>query len=375
VTRTLERLVAAVESRGGAVRVETAADPAAVPDARVMRWPSAPFWAYPQLQMAAPLRGEVTEGLARWKPTLIHATTPFGVGLAGRSAARALRVPFVSSHHTAYGDYLRHYGLGALEAITWPYLRWFHNSGAMTFAPTRIVADQLTREGIENVRVWSRGVDRTRFHPRFRSAEMRAQMGAGPEDTVVAYVGRLAPEKGIHVALEAMHQVMARDAGTRVRFALAGDGPDEARCRAHAPPRTWFAGPLSGEALSAFYASADLFVFASTTETFGNVVLEAMASGLPVVAADVGATLELAHSETARLFRAGDAGDLAAVIEALIADATNREQLQRIGLAVAEQRSWDVVWNTLFADYREAALPVTSVTRRTQARIGVRIRA
>jgi len=375
VSRTLERLVEAVESRGGAVRVETAADPRATPDERVQRWPSAPFWAYPQLQMAAPLRAEVTEGLARWRPTLIHATTPFGVGLAGRSAARALGVPFVSSHHTAYGDYLRHYGLGALEAITWPYLRWFHNGGAMTFAPSRLVATQLAAEGIRDVRVWSRGVDRRRFHPRFRSAAMRERMGARPDDIVAAYVGRLAPEKGIHVAIDAMRRVAASDDASRVRFALAGDGPDEARCRAHAPPRTWFAGPLSGDDLSAFYASADVFLFPSTTETFGNVVLEAMASGLPVIAADVGATLELAHQGTAKLFRAGAADDLATVVRALIANASVREHLRAVGLEVAQSRSWETVWDRLFADYREATLPVTRITRRTQARRRVQIPA
>jgi phosphatidylinositol alpha 1,6-mannosyltransferase len=340
------------------VRVETAADPASVPDTRVMRYPSAPFWAYPQLHVAAPLRGEVTEGLVRWAPTMIHATTPFGVGLAGRSAARSLGVPFVSSHHTSYGDYLRHYGLGALDAVTWPYLRWFHNSGVMTFAPSQHIASQLRAQRIEDVRVWSRGVDRRRFHPRFRDATMRARAGAGPDDIVVAYVGRLAPEKGIHVALDAMRRVMSRDTAGRVRFALAGDGPDEGRCRALAPPRTWFAGPLGGDELSSFYASADLFVFPSTTETFGNVVLEAMSSGLPVIAADAGATLELAHEGTARLFRAGSSEDLANAIDALIADASTRDRLRMAGLAAAEARGWDAVWDRLFADYLDARMSV-----------------
>src|SRR5690606_34165281 len=129
------RLVQAVEARGGAVRVETVEDPQAVRDPRVLRWPSRPFWAYPQLRMAAPLRAAVAEGLARWRPTLIHATTPFGVGLAGRSAARSLGVPLVTSYHTSFTAYLRHYGLSALDAVAWPYLRWFHNSGRRTFAP------------------------------------------------------------------------------------------------------------------------------------------------------------------------------------------------------------------------------------------------
>lgn len=342
----------AVEARGGSVRVETVEDPLAPRDRRVQRWPSAPFWAYPQLRLAAPLRGEVTERLARWRPTLIHAATPFGVGLAGRAAATALRVPLVTSYHTSFSEYLRHYGLSALDAISWPYLRWFHNSGLRTFAPSRMVADELKGQGFRGVGVWGRGVDPERFHPRFRSREMREAMGAGKDDLVVAYVGRLAPEKGVHVALEAMHRVAATH-GPRVRFAFAGDGPDEARCRALAPPGTWFAGALHGDALSAFYASADLFVFPSTTETFGNVVLEAMASGLPAVAPDVGATLELAHRGTARLFRGGDSHSLAVATVALLDSPQERCRLREAGLAVAAARSWQSVWDALLDDYLE----------------------
>jgi phosphatidylinositol alpha 1,6-mannosyltransferase len=353
VARTLERLVHAVEARGGAVRVETVEDPDATPDTRVVRWPSRPFWAYPQLRMAAPRRATVIPGLAQWRPTLIHAATPFGVGLAGRSAARSLGVPFVTSYHTSFSEYLRHYGLTALDAVAWPYLRWFHNSGRRTFAPSRPVAAQLESQGFDGVRIWSRGVDPLRFHPRFRSREMRTAMGVQGDELVVAYVGRLAPEKGIHTALDAMRAVMAEH-GPGVRFAIAGDGPDEARCRALAPEGTWFAGALRGRALSEFYASADLFVFPSTTETFGNVVLEAMASGVPVVAPDTGATLELAHDATAALFRGGNAGSLGATIDALLHDPPRCAQLREAGLALASERTWEAVWDGLITEYHAA---------------------
>lgn len=356
VSRTLERLVAALEARGGAVRVETVADPDAAPDARVQRWPSTPFWAYPQLRMAAPPRRQVIEGFARWRPTLVHATTPFGVGLAGRAAARTLGLPLVTSYHTSFTDYLRHYRLSALDGIAWPYLRWFHNSGVRTFAPSRAVATQLDAQRFRDVRVWGRGVDPRRFHPRFRSTEMRRAMGATADELVVAYVGRLAPEKGIHVALEAMHRVMA-ERGRQVRLVIAGDGPDEARCRELAPPNTWFAGALHGETLSAFYASADLFVFPSTTETFGNVVLEAMAAGVPVVAPDVGATLELANADSAQLFAGGDATSLANAIAALLDDPDRRLAVRDAGLGVAAARSWDAVWDGLFAEYLAVIAP------------------
>ncbi len=361
VARTLERLVAAVENAGGAVRVETVEDPLAVNDARVVRWPSAPFFAYPQLRMSAPLRADVAAGLRAWKPTLLHATTPFGVGLAGRTAARALQVPLVTSYHTAFPEYLKHYGLGALDPATWPYLRWFHNSGQRTFAPSRMVATQLLGQGFRELRVWGRGVDPERFHPRFRSNAMREAMGVTSDELVVAYVGRLAPEKGVLLAIEAMQQVQARHEG-RVRFAIAGDGPSDTKCRDTAPSTTWFAGMLHGDALAAFYASADLLVFPSTTETFGNVVLEAMASGLPVVAPDAGATTELANGDTAQLFRGGDAAALARAIEALITDPNRRAQLRAESLLVAQARAWGAIWDGLFREYDEI---VRAPVRRT----------
>ena len=359
VARTLERLVGAVRARGGAVRVETVADPLAAPEADVVRWPSIPFWAYPQLRMALPSRADVVPGLAAWGPTLIHATTPFGVGLAGRAAARSLGVPFVTSYHTAFPTYLRHYRLRALNAIAWPFLRAFHNAGRITFAPSRVIATELEQQRFRDVRVWSRGVDPARFDPRFRSVEMRRAMGATDErDFVVAYVGRLAPEKGVHVAMDAMRRVqMGTGGGPPVRFAVAGDGPAEAPCRAAAPQGTWFAGPLSGDALSAFYASADAFVFPSLTETFGNVVLEAMASGVPVIAPDRGATLELANDASALTFAANDADSLAQRVSRLRDDAGLRRAKREAGLVVARSRTWDAVWDALLSDYRDALAP------------------
>lgn len=350
VARTLERLVQAVESMGGVVRVETVEDPAAPLDRRVHRWASKPFWAYPQLRIAMPQKARAIAAMRRWKPTLIHAVTPFGVGLAGRAAARALNVPLVTSYHTAFDTYLRHYNLSALDAVAWPYLRWFHNSGVRTFVPTQHVQRELDGHGFENLRLWGRGVDPLRFHPQFRSAAMRTRMGATADDLVVGYVGRLAPEKGLHAALAAI-AALPRASGSRIRIAVAGDGPDEVRCRAVAPAGTWFAGSLSGHDLSAFYASLDVLVFPSTTETFGNVVLEAMASGVAVVAPDCGATTEFAHAGTAALFDASRLDSIGDVVQALAKDASRRAALADAGLGVAAARTWDAVWSGLVAEY------------------------
>lgn len=350
VARTLERLVQAVESMGGVVRVETVEDPHAALDRRVHRWASSPFWAYPQLRVAVPPKARAIAAMRRWRPTLIHAVTPFGVGLAGRAAARALGVPLVTSYHTAFDTYLRHYKLSALDSVAWPYLRWFHNSGVRTFVPTQFVQRELRERGFEHLRLWGRGVDPLRFHPQFRSAAMRARMGVTTDEVVVGYVGRLAPEKGVHAALAAIAGLPS-SARAKIRVAVAGDGPDESRCRAVAPAGTWFAGALSGPELSAFYASLDVLVFPSTTETFGNVVLEAMASGVPVVAPDRGATTEFAYAGTATLFDAARLTSIGEVVQALAGDAGRRAALQTAGRDVAASRSWDAVWSALVSEY------------------------
>ncbi len=353
VAPTLARLVKAVEARGGAVKVVTVSDPEAPSDAQVERWPSIPFWAYPQLQMAAPRRDRALDLIEHWKPNLIHSTTEFGVGLGGLVAAREKRVPLVTSYHTHFTAYLRHYKLSVLGTIGWPYLRWFHNAGRITWAPSEMVRNELASNGFSNTRVWSRGVDPNQFHPKFRSDDLRARLGVAPDGVLAVYVGRMAPEKGIHVALEGMRQVMARN-GSKVSFALAGHGPDEARCRETAPPGTVFMGRLTGRALSEFYASADIFVFPSITETFGNVVLEAMSSHLALVAPDWGATTELATPHTSLQFPAHDPAALADRVERLVNDAPLRRRLSDAAFAVAATRTWDAVFDGLVADYREA---------------------
>jgi phosphatidylinositol alpha 1,6-mannosyltransferase len=353
VARTLERLVGAIEARGGAVRVVTVEDPESTPDPRIQRWPSVPFWGYPQLRMAAPARHVALDLLESWKPNLIHSTTEFGVGLGGVFAARETGIPLVTSYHTHFKAYLEFYNLSFLDRIAWPYLRWFHNLGVRTFAPSGIVARELEDLGFDNLRVWSRGVDPKKFSPGFRSSEFRERLGATGDTPLVLYVGRLAREKGIHVLLDAMKSVKA-NRGDQIAFALVGDGPAEAECRATAPEGTVFTGKLTGRDLSEAYAAADVFAFPSITETFGNVVLEAMGSGLAVIAPDIGATTEYATVETALQFRAGSAESLAEAIRRVTGDAATRQRLRAASLATAASRTWDAVWDGLVRDYREA---------------------
>jgi phosphatidylinositol alpha 1,6-mannosyltransferase len=350
VSLLLERLVSTVRARGGAVRIYTTTDPHAIGDPEIRRWPSVSFWLYPEHRLALPTPASVRRELRAWRPTLVHAASPFGMGLGARAGARALGLPFVSSYHTSWSAYTRFYGLSALSGTTWRYIRWFHNSGIRTYAPTDAVRAELQSHGIARTAIWSRGVDTARFNPSYRSNALRQQLGADDSTVIAAYVGRLGAEKGLDVALNAMHTLRQRT-GTRVLFVIAGDGPHEAELRRMAPPETIFVGRLAKRELSEFYASADMFVFPSATDTFGNVLLEAMASGLPVVGADVGPTRELLGDDRGLVFTPGDPAACAARIAELADAPTRRAALASHALTFASRRTWDTVFDELLTDY------------------------
>jgi glycosyltransferase involved in cell wall biosynthesis len=370
VTRTLARLVAAVRERGrggaGGHRGRPARCP---PDRRLrrgvrpttwVRWPSVAFWGYPELRLAAPQLRPATRLLRAYRPTLVHLATPFGVGLAGRLAARRLAVPLVSSYHTSFSAYAGFYGLGALADPGWRFLRWFHAGGRRTYAPTAAVADELRAHGFGDVAVWGRGVDAERFSPLLRRGALRASWGVRTQDVVALYVGRLAREKGVALALDAMRlagEALERAAdgdaaAPRLRAVVVGEGPYDAECRARAPEGTVFTGRLEGRALGEAYASADLFVFPSQTDTFGNVLLEAMAAGVAVVAVDAPPTRELLRDGAVGALAAADPGALAGRLAWLATTPGVRREFAALGYAHAQARSWRRVWDELFADWR-----------------------
>lgn len=353
VAAVLGRLHAAVVERGGAVRVMTVSDPgAAAAESTLRRWPSVSFFAYPQLRVAAPPPKLFLQELARWRPTIVHVATPFGIGLVARRAARFLGVPLVTSYHTSFSQYAAYYNLGPLSGPGWSFLRWFHNGGVRTHCPSRAVQEELTAKGFRNTDIWGRGVDTVRFNPARRSAAMRSRFRAGPDTIVVAYVGRIAAEKGLSTAAAAMRRL---EHERSIRFVVVGEGPYERRMRALSPADTVFTGRLSGDDLGAAYASADIFVFPSVTDTFGQVLVEAMASGLPVVAADAGPTREILGESAGILFPPGDDARLAAELLRLAADTAARARLGAAALRSARARSWDAVFDELIRDYSAVA--------------------
>jgi len=315
---------------------------------RVRRIASIAFPPYPEYRLGLPYGQGVVEDLDRFRPDLVHAVSPTPLGVFAQRYAARRRLPVVTSYHTHFVRYFRYYGVRALEGVGWAFLRWFHNRCASTYAPSPSAAADLHAIGVRDVEVWSRGVDAVRFQSAHRDETLRAVAGA-LEVPLLLFVGRLVREKDLD-DLVAMAELL-RSAGVRCRLALVGDGPMRDALERHLPD-AYFAGTVEEEVLARWYASADVFVFPSTTETFGNVVLEAMASGLPVVAVRAGGVADLVRDgETGLLARPHSPPDLANAVTALLGDPERRRCLGLAARRAAELRTWPAVNARLLASY------------------------
>ncbi len=263
-----------------------------------------PIPRYPDLKMGLP-SGRALFSLWRLqRPDVVHIVTEGPLGWSALRAASRLRLPVVSDFRTNFHAYSRHYGLAWLRNPIMSYLRKFHNRTACTMVPTDTLRAELQHSGFRGLRVVSRGVDTRLFDPARRSQALRQTWGAQPTDMVVMCVGRLAAEKNLGVLLQAFESLREQD--PRARLVLVGDGPERDSLRQQCPGAV-FAGLRRGEDLATHYASADLFLFPSVTETFGNVLPEAMASGLAVVAFDYAAAHQvLSHGDNGLLVPYGN---------------------------------------------------------------------
>ncbi|NIN10720.1 MAG: glycosyltransferase, partial [Gemmatimonadales bacterium] len=252
------------------------------PNVQIVRVPGLPLPKYPDLTLGIPYAPRVMRAAREFQPDVIHLATEYTLGLTGLRSSRTIDVPAVASFHTNIPGVLPYYGFPWASDLCWKYLRWFHNQAEVTFCPSETNRQVLVERGFHNVRVWARGVDTDLFAPEHRSEWVRERHG--PKDALhLLYVGRLTPEKDLAMLFEAYQRVAAVSLGQPVHLVVAGDGAYTPKMQAIAPRNVTFAGYLEGRALSRAYSSADVFVFPSRVETLGNVVLEAMASGLPVV--------------------------------------------------------------------------------------------
>jgi len=353
---TLLRLTEALQARGHELRVYSAtyALPPGQPDRlEVHRSPSVPLFLYPDVQWAFPRMRDVVDDLGRFRPDVVHVATEFSLGIAGVKAARQLGLPLVASAHTDYDQYAARYGVTWALRAGWHYLRWFYGQAHKVLCPSRIYEQHLHSRGVLHTGVWSRGVDPEWFHPRFRSDDYRARFGVGPGDLLVTYIGRIAREKNLELLLHAW-ETLAPVRGT-AQLALVGRGPLEDEIRRREIAGVHVTGLLQGHELSAAYASADVFTFPSPTETFGNSLLEAMASGLPSLVAASGGVLEFSeHGGNAWLVAPDSAEAIEEGLERLLTDSALRRRLADGGLKTARERDWAQVYDRLIADYKEA---------------------
>lgn len=342
VAMTLERLTRGLLARGHQVQLvlpqrddRVIADAASMTVATV---PGLPLPGYPAMRFGLPWIGELRRTWTRQRPDVIYVATQGPLGWAVLREAKRWKIPVVSGFHTNFHDYSKHYRIGWLESSVVHYLRYFHHQTRYTLVPTPDMSRRVSKLGIGNARVLGRGVDTELFDPRRRSALLRGYWGADETAPVMMYVGRLAAEKNLDLVVRAARQAMTVEPQARMVF--VGEGPEERRLRRENPDFT-FCGAQRGEVLGTHYASGDVFLFPSLTETFGNVILEAMASGLAVVAYDTAAAnLHIRSGATGVTVEPDDETGFCNCAAALVADRKFRHALGLAARRHAEQHGW-----------------------------------
>ena len=325
------------------------AGPASVSGADVVRAAALPFPLYPELQLT--LRStRMVSTLRGWQPDIVHLAGPALLGAQGLRVARLLGLPAVGHFQTNLPLYARHYGLPWLSTPAWRYLALLHNRCVCTYAPSGPAAEECRRHGLRRVSVLPRGVDITAFSPRYRSDAVRRRWGVSADQVVFLYAGRLAPEKNL-LRLAELTRAMPDS-----RLVVVGDGPYRATLARQFGSAVSFTGYLHGEDLAAAYASADVFAFPSLTETFGLVLLEAMASGLPVLAMRAGGVPEsVADGQTGILGEPAIADTWVRSARRLAESSELRRAMGERGRIAAQVRTWEATFDQLLADYRAIA--------------------
>lgn len=353
IALTLNRLVDYLERQGVEVLVfaPVGEKPAFAHKGTIVEIPSIALPPRPEYRLALGLPRAARERLDAFRPDIIHIAVPDLLGHGALRFGQKRNIPVVGSYHTRYEAYMQHYWFAAIRRPLAAYLRRFYGAYRELYVPSPSMIEQLRAEGLrDNMKLWMRGVDTASFHPAKRSEDWRRRHGIAPEECVILFVGRLVREKQIALLPEIQERLAA--AGIACRLLVVGDGPDRAALEAKLPNAV-FAGFLVDDELAAAYASSDIFLFPSDTETFGNVTLEAMASGLPCVCADATGSRSLVEEgATGYLVASGDVAAYAARLQSLVQDTGLRARLGAAGRARALGFSWDEMMARLLGYYR-----------------------
>jgi glycosyltransferase involved in cell wall biosynthesis len=366
VSRTLGELARFLSGCGDRVQLICPDYGARVDHDEVHAVPSIILPFYRELHLPRPPFGSVHRAMDAFHPDIVHIATEATLGLSVLRFALRRRFPVVSSFHTNFEQYSRHYGLGWAKGLIWLYLRWFHNRTQETYVPSQATIDELMRGGFERTVLWKRGVDNSLFRPdQPGRLELRRTLGWSPEDVVIAYVSRIAAEKNVDYLADAFAIVAQRR--PEVRIMLVGDGPSRAALERRIGAFAHFAGYREGKELALHYAASDVFAFASLTETFGNVVLEAMSSGLPVVALRAGGVGETVRSGTTGILvePSEPPARFASALLALVEQPALRKTMAEAAHCYAASQSWDAIMAALRDRYQSVIdAPATPLVRK-----------
>ena len=352
VSLTLNRLVGFLESKDIPVIVfgPTVDEPAFDHNGELVAIPSVPMPGRPEYRVTVGFPDSAQRRLEEFNPTLVHLATPDVLGFRAMRWAQANDIQIVSSYHTHFTSYLKYYNLNMLELLGWKYLVWFYSQCKHIYVPSPSMADELNEKGItEGIRIWARGVYTDRFHPDKRDLEWRRSIGIQDDEKVVSFVSRLVWEKDLQTFVDVVKKL-----GSSVKPLVVGDGPARKELETMLP-EAHFTGFITDDELYRAYASSDIFLFPSDTETFGNVTLEAMSSGLPCVVADATGSRSLVESGVnGYLAPPRDTKEFAACVNKIAQDDELREKMGKAARQKALVYSWENVNSKLLENYKEA---------------------
>ncbi|TYR82070.1 glycosyltransferase family 1 protein [Priestia megaterium] len=326
----------------------------------IHRFMSIPLFLYPHCRLAFPNMLKIKTQLQHFNPTVIHVATPFNMGLCGLHYGKKMNIPLVGSYHTDFEQYLNYYDLELLKPVLWKYMKWFHEPLQRIFVPSQTTKEHLSEKGFQNLSIWSRGVDHKLFHPHYDRFDVRIKYNI-KKPYILTYVGRLAPEKNVSFLLK-IARSLPDHLRHQVHWLIVGDGPLKESLQQESLDHMTFTGFLEGKALAQMYAASDLFIFPSETETFGNVVLESLSSGTPVIAAKAGGVKHIVrHGQTGYLCEPNSIHEFTQSIIHLLENLHHRLQMGYAARNYALTQTWECIFDKLLQDY-ETAVSETSET-------------